>query len=473
MEYSLMVANPKSHFLPLSAVFTAFLILSLFSVLLFTLFSQPLIPLSSADPMQQVVTETPMVNFLLPESAASIGFANTTGGYGGDVYVVTTLEDADPAPSGSLREAVDAEGKRLIVFAVSGWIDLIKPLHISNPEITIDGSTAPNKGVGLRIAVGADANPMVHVSTNDVIVRYIRLRPGSRGHQVDVNSYDNPGFFETDAILLTGNNGSKVRNVWLDHIDASSGSDGNVEIWGADHITVSNSYIFQGLSHSTHSNVWEWSGTQWAVRYSHSMASLVGNGANNISYINNVFAHNGDRVPLFNGVRNIEYINNLIYNTINSTVKILADSSDDPSGEWNVNFVGNRILNNGPDTRQYENALPRYSVWLQSSVLNVYLKNNISYSRPTNDLPETDALYPDSAATLVDTIHDFNIDLADTVVLDTDEQVIALLNASGVNLPAVDSLHEEIKQDIINALAGNPTGRIIDAVNAEDYPVLD
>ncbi|PJF33928.1 MAG: hypothetical protein CUN57_00870, partial [Phototrophicales bacterium] len=173
--------------------------------------------------MQAVVTATPMVNILLPQSATSVGFANTTGGYGGDIYVVTTLADADPAPPGSLREAVSAEGKRLVIFAVSGWIDLVKPLRINNPEITIDGSTAPNKGVGLRVAIGVKANPMVLVNTNDVVIRYIRLRPGSRGHEVNLTNYDDPGFYETDAILLTGVDGGYVENVWLDHIDASSG----------------------------------------------------------------------------------------------------------------------------------------------------------------------------------------------------------------------------------------------------------
>ena len=63
------------------------------------------------------------------------GGKGTTGGKGGTVYIVSTLEDAinleDNKPeSGTLRAAVEAGGARTILFTVSGTIHLLSLIHI-------------------------------------------------------------------------------------------------------------------------------------------------------------------------------------------------------------------------------------------------------------------------------------------------------------------------------------------------------
>ena len=96
------------------------------------------------------------------------GGAFSFGGRGGQVYVVKSLEDSGP---GTLRDACERGGARIIVFNVAGIIRLKTPLIIRAPYITIAGQTAPGDGVCV-------AGESVWINTHDVVIRHMRFRRG-------------------------------------------------------------------------------------------------------------------------------------------------------------------------------------------------------------------------------------------------------------------------------------------------------
>lgn len=100
--------------------------------------------------------------------------AFTTGGRGGTVYRVTNLNADGP---GSFADAV-SEPNRIVVFTVSGIIDLTSQkkakggkIVIDQPHVTIAGQTAPGEGICLK-------SGSLDVQASDVIVRHLRSRRG-------------------------------------------------------------------------------------------------------------------------------------------------------------------------------------------------------------------------------------------------------------------------------------------------------
>ena len=240
----------------------------------------------------------------------------TFGGRGGNIYTVTSLEDSGP---GTLREACEKGGARIIVFNVSGIIRIKSPLIIRAPYITIAGQTAPGDGICV-------AGESVWINTHDVIIRHMRFRRG----ETFVGRRD-------DAI-----GGNPVGNIMIDHVSATWGLDENMSMYrhmyspgpgyqdvkvGTVNITIQNSLFGEALD-----------------TYNHAFGSTLG--GENCAFVRNMWANNAGRNPSigWNGIFN--FANNVVFNWYNR-------STD--GGDYTANYnIINNFYKPGPVTNLNE-----------------------------------------------------------------------------------------------------------------------
>ena len=211
----------------------------------------------------------------VPAFPGAEGFgAMTRGGRGGKVIIVTNLNDSGP---GSLRDACETEGARIVVFTVSGTITLEKPLKISNPYITIAGQTAPGDGICIK------KYPLL-INASEVIIRYIRVRLG-----------DETGA-DADAISSRYN-----KNIIIDHVSASWSVDETVSIYHCENVTIQWCLISESMYDAGH------------VKGTHGYSGIWG--SNYSTYHHNLLAHHSSRNPRFaSGCGYNDYRNNVVYN---------------------------------------------------------------------------------------------------------------------------------------------------------------
>jgi pectate lyase len=157
--------------------------------------------------------------------------AAARGGRGGQVIFVT---NTDESGAGSLRACIDAAGPRTCVFRISGTISLEEgSLVVRNPFLTIAGETAPGGGIAIRNGP-RQRQPSLEVLTHDVIIRHIRIRSGP--HTVESCCSGGLGLYGKDA-----------RNIIVDHVSASWGSDETIDSEDASDVTFQWCFVTEPL----------------------------------------------------------------------------------------------------------------------------------------------------------------------------------------------------------------------------------
>jgi len=318
------------------------------------------------------VTETFTPNSpLIPAFPGAEGFGSpTVGGRGGEVFEVTNLDDSGP---GSLRSAISAEAKRIVIFRVAGTIELESSLTITSPYITIAGQTAPGQGITLR-GMNSQVESLIDVQTHDVVIRFLTLRAGppSAG----------------DAMMIQASGAHDTYNVVIDHNSLSWAVNRNLATWYDVHdISIQWNIFSEGLDCSIH------------PKGCHSKGVLLGGyasdenkdkpGAGNISLHHNLMAHNGERNPYIEAAGVIDVVNNVAYNPFGtfSHIDMVYQVAPDL-----VNYIGN-TYKPGPNT-EVKYGIKALNAGTPGA--GIFVRGNIGPQRENDSLPEINIVEPDS-----------------------------------------------------------------------------
>ncbi len=338
----------------------------------------------------------------LPAFPGAEGFgANTPGGRGGKILIVSNLNDSG---AGSLRAACEAQGPRIVVFRVPGVIDLLSAIRITEPFITIAGQSAPGAGICLK-------RNGLSIDTHDVVVRHIRSRPG------DISGK------EVDGLAVGGNS----RRVIIDHCSVSWAVDENLSPSGniAD-VTVQWSIISEALNRSVHG------------KGAHGYGSLA-RAAGGLSLHHNLWASNSSRNPRPGDnygrppFPTIDVRNNAIYNPGGGNV----------IGEnVTINYAGNYIKP-GPDTvlDAMFNPTEKYSI-------RAFIKGNFVEGRMAFDKWFSKPV--EMAGKAAET--------PEITAIDAKIAFLKVLDEAGATLPVRDAVDARVVAGVRNG-----TGRIIDS----------
>ncbi|MCU7924764.1 MAG: hypothetical protein KZQ88_18930 [Candidatus Thiodiazotropha sp. (ex Dulcina madagascariensis)] len=362
--------------------------------------------------------------------------AYSVGGRGGAVIKVTNLNDSGP---GSFREAVTTSGPRIVVFDVSGIINLGSNLTISDPYITIAGQTSP----GGILVTGRTTT----INTHDVIIQHMRFRVGS--HNVaDAERHD------TIQVLGRDWAPNDAYNIIFDHCSIGWGIDENMSLTGGvTNTTVQWSIVAQGLSRAGH------------PKGEHSKGLFIAGEQlpTSVSVHHNYIAHNTDRNPLISSPSGtdmlVDMTNNVVYNW-KGGLSPLGD------GATRINWVHN-YAKQGASSNAYSYEVTQITSTTPAGYL--YVEGNIGSTRLSQSDPHWNVGHHWMNEALPTTWRRTTPSAVSNGVSTTQMShtyAVQVLADVGATKPSRDNIDSTLVSDFINT-----TGAIIDNVSYPgDYP---
>ncbi|MFH1760874.1 MAG: hypothetical protein ABIA63_07210, partial [bacterium] len=266
--------------------------------------------------------------FSIPAFPGAEGFgANTPGGRGGRVIHVTNLNPIGP---GSFAAACEATGARIIIFNVSGIIEMAGyNIRVRSGNITIAGQTSPggitiNNGslefVGAQAygpdPGGDDENKFI----SDIVVRHIRIRKAPSGE---------------DCMGIYGG-----KRAVIDHVSVTWGCDESMSLTHAKDCTIQWCSVEESCQGG-------------GCEANHNYGTLIGYNKPNAKFTlhHNLWAHHKRRSPTMDeklGGTSTDIRNNVMYDWEEKATNFYS---------WQEKMYGN-IVNNyyksGPNTPFYQ-----------------------------------------------------------------------------------------------------------------------
>ena len=215
-----------------------------------------------------------------------------------DLPKVIYVDNLNNDGAGSFRAALTASYPRVVVFRVGGTVTLSSMISVKSPYLTIAGNTAPGGGIAIR-------GGTISIQTSEVIIRNIRVRNGVANG--------------TDGIGVSAQ-GTKLRNILIDHCSLSWASDEQIGLngtrGGVENLTIQNCLIAEGFK-------------------GHGFG-LLANGAptdqsyiKNLSVHRNVFVSNEARNPRFGTYVTGTVVNNLMHNWVSKASEFAGATAGD------------------------------------------------------------------------------------------------------------------------------------------------
>ncbi|MGB4057729.1 MAG: hypothetical protein WBK77_06570 [Alphaproteobacteria bacterium] len=306
------------------------------------------------------------------------GDVRSNGGLvaGSRILRVTSLENSG---AGTLRNALAACNKCVIVFDISGAINLTNDLTIARDQITIAGETAPSPGI---VLYGGTLN----IRASNVVIGNIAVYPGSS----PILSIAE----KRDGISIYGSPGKKRRlhDIILRNVSVGWGVDENIGIQGlVDNVLIERSIIAWPLRHGGH------------PKGVHSMNLLLANTVGRIIIAGSLFAAAEQRSPRLTNGNRVTFINNLV--AAPGAAATHLDTSEKIINPGAIDIIGNAYIPT-PLSNCKRPAIAINEKFLGSTPQTlVYLEDNIVLDRLR---PGCMALIPPPGETAQSMLTDFS-----------------------------------------------------------------